>query len=147
GLKTESDHHFIFDDERKKAPKGRTFSPVHLLTVVPVMALTRQLSFVPYCTMDLHRISAGSSGRHLLNGTLLDYSCSSGMSGNPKECREHARECLKKARSATSQPLMAKFQTLAHSWVRLADDLERAETVSASDSRERPLAKRRPVSV
>ena len=51
------------------------------------------------------------------------------MSGDPKECREHARECLKKARSAPSLPLMAKFQSLAHSWLRLADDLERAEAL------------------
>ena len=51
------------------------------------------------------------------------------MSGDPKECREHARECLKKAGSATSLPLMGKFQSLAHSWLRLADDLERAETL------------------
>ena len=59
-------------------------------------------------------------------GTLPDDPCSSRMSGDPKECREHARECLKKARSL---PLMAKFQSLAHSWLRLADDLERAEAL------------------
>jgi hypothetical protein len=51
------------------------------------------------------------------------------MSGNPQECREHARKCLEKARSAASLPLMAKFQSLAHSWLRLAEDLERAEVL------------------
>src|SRR4029079_19676479 len=68
GLKTESDHHFIFDDERVRAPKGRTLSHVHVLPVVPVIRLTRQpWSFVPCRTLDLHRNSARSSGGRLLN--------------------------------------------------------------------------------
>jgi hypothetical protein len=48
------------------------------------------------------------------------------MFGNPKECREHARECLKQARSASRLALMTRFESLAHSWLRLAEDLERA---------------------
>jgi hypothetical protein len=51
------------------------------------------------------------------------------MSGDPKECREHARRCLERARSATSLALVAKFESLAHSWLRLAEDLERAEAL------------------
>ena len=51
------------------------------------------------------------------------------MSGDPKECREHARKCLERARSATSLGLMAKFQGLAYTWLRLAEDLERAEAL------------------
>jgi hypothetical protein len=55
-------------------------------------------------------------------------------SGPPEMVRiggyaEHARQCLERARSATSLPLMAKFQSLAHSWLRLAEDLERAEAL------------------
>jgi len=51
------------------------------------------------------------------------------MFGNPRECREHAQECLKQARSAPTLLVMTKFESLAHSWLRLADELERAEAV------------------
>ena len=34
--------------------------------VTSKLTYSGQLSFVPYCTMDLHRISAGSSGRQCL---------------------------------------------------------------------------------
>ena len=52
-----------------------------------------------------------------------------GMFGNPQECREHAKECLKQARSASNLALMTRFESLAHSWLRLAEDLERAEAL------------------
>jgi hypothetical protein len=52
-----------------------------------------------------------------------------GMSGDPKECREHAKECLKKARSAPTLLVMTRFESLAHSWLRLANELEHAETL------------------
>ena len=51
------------------------------------------------------------------------------MSGDPKECREHAKECLKQARSAPTLLVMTKFESLAHSWLRLAEDLERTEAL------------------
>jgi hypothetical protein len=51
------------------------------------------------------------------------------MSGDPKECREHAKHCLEQARTASTLLIMAKFQSLAHSWLRLAEDLERAEAL------------------
>ena len=83
------------------------------------------MPYLGFCT----GIPRGSPVGVSSTGTLPDDPCSSRMSGDPKECREHARECLKKARSAPSLPLMAKFQSLAHSWLRLADDLERAEAL------------------
>jgi hypothetical protein len=51
------------------------------------------------------------------------------MPGDPNECREHAKHCLELAESAP--PLIAKirFQGLAHSWLRLADDLDHAEAL------------------
>jgi hypothetical protein len=36
-------------------------------------------------------------------------------------------ECLEQARSAML--VMTKFESLAHSWLRLADELERAEAL------------------
>jgi hypothetical protein len=52
---------------------------------------------------------------------------SCGMVGNPQECREHAKECLEQARSAPTLLVMTKFENLAHLWLRLADEIERAE--------------------
>jgi hypothetical protein len=52
-----------------------------------------------------------------------------GMFGNPQECREQAKECLEKARSAPTLLVMTKFESLAHSWLRLADELESLEAV------------------
>jgi len=46
-----------------------------------------------------------------------------------RKCREDAKECLERARSATSLPLMAKFESHVHSWLRLAEDLERAQAL------------------
>jgi hypothetical protein len=54
---------------------------------------------------------------------------SSGMFGNPQECGEHAKECLEQARSAPTLLVMTKFESLAHSWLRLAEELERAEAL------------------
>jgi hypothetical protein len=51
------------------------------------------------------------------------------MSADPKECREHAKHCLEQARTASTLLIMARFQGLAHSWLRLAEDLERAEAL------------------
>jgi hypothetical protein len=51
------------------------------------------------------------------------------MFGNPQECKEHAKECLEQARSAPTLLVMTKFESLAHSWLRLAEDLERAEAL------------------
>jgi hypothetical protein len=35
------------------------------------------------------------------------------MSGDPKECREHAKECLKEARSAPTLLVVTRFESLA----------------------------------
>jgi hypothetical protein len=72
---------------------------------------------------------ARRSGNFSLAGTLPDDPGSSGMSGDPQECREHAKEYLKQARSAPTLLVMTKFENLAHSWLRLAEELERAEAL------------------
>jgi len=46
------------------------------------------------------------------------------MPGDPKECREHAKRCLKIAQEATNQALRASLEEIAQQWLRLAADLE-----------------------
>ena len=46
------------------------------------------------------------------------------MPGDPKECREHAKCCLRLAAEAPSSLAKARFQELAETWMRLATDLE-----------------------
>ena len=51
------------------------------------------------------------------------------MPGDPKECREHAKNCREMA-AATSSPLAkAQFEELARTWTRLANDLEHAKAL------------------
>ena len=47
------------------------------------------------------------------------------MPGDPKECRKHARNCLRLAEAATNAEITRTFVDLAHSWTRLALDMER----------------------
>jgi len=51
------------------------------------------------------------------------------MPGNAHECREQAKCCLELAKSAPSLIAKIRFEGLAHSWLRLAEDLERAQTL------------------
>jgi hypothetical protein len=61
-----------------------------------------------------------------LEGTPRDKRGFVSMRPNPKQCREHAEHCRKMA--AEAPPGLAhEFERLAQTWVRLADDLERAE--------------------
>jgi hypothetical protein len=41
------------------------------------------------------------------------------MPWNPKECREHARRCLKIAQEATNPALKASLEEIAQQWLRL----------------------------
>lgn len=70
---------------------------------------------------------ARRSGNFSLAGTQAHDPGSSGMSGDPQECREHAKECLKQARSAPTLLVMTKFESLAQSWLRLAEAAEQGE--------------------
>jgi hypothetical protein len=51
------------------------------------------------------------------------------MLGSPKDCRQYAKNCLAKAKEAQTLLMAKRFEGLAHSWMRLADDLERAEAL------------------
>ena len=50
------------------------------------------------------------------------------MFGDPKECREHARNCLQLAEASAHAEITRTFVDLAHSWTRLALDLESGPT-------------------
>lgn len=66
----------------------------------------------------------------LIVGTKAAMRCCNGevlfglMPGDPKECREHAKCCLRLAAEAPSPLAKARFQKLAETWMRLATDLE-----------------------
>jgi hypothetical protein len=44
-------------------------------------------------------------------------------------CKERARRCLERARSAPSLSVATRFDSAAHSWLRLAEDLESVEVL------------------
>ena len=54
------------------------------------------------------------------------------MPGDPKECRHHAQRCAELASVATTQEAREQFISLQQSWMRLAADLENAQTVIAA---------------
>jgi hypothetical protein len=51
------------------------------------------------------------------------------MPGNPKECRQHALNCMRLAKEATTSQSQETFQNLAQSWTRLAAELEDAQAL------------------
>ena len=55
------------------------------------------------------------------------------MPGDPNECRDHARNCLRLAEFATSREATRIFVDLAHSWTKLAIDLENAQNLLIGD--------------
>ena len=51
------------------------------------------------------------------------------MPGDPKECRQHALNCMLLAKEATTAQTKQTFQNLAQSWTRLAAELEQAQAL------------------
>ena len=51
------------------------------------------------------------------------------MPGDPKECRMHAHNCLQIADASANAEITRTFVDLAHSWTRLALDLESAQAL------------------
>ena len=51
------------------------------------------------------------------------------MPGNPKECREHARQCAEMATRARTPEQRELLKNLERSWLSLAADLERNQTL------------------
>ena len=50
------------------------------------------------------------------------------MPGDPKECREHARNCIEMAEQAVTAQGRATLINLANHWTKLATELESAQT-------------------
>ena len=48
---------------------------------------------------------------------------------DPKECRKHARNCLRIAEASPNAEITRTFVDLAHSWTRLALELESAQAL------------------
>jgi hypothetical protein len=46
------------------------------------------------------------------------------MPGDPKDCRDHAKACIRLATSAKTTEAAIVFENLASTWLRLAADLE-----------------------
>ena len=46
------------------------------------------------------------------------------MPGDPKDCRDHAKTCMRLAASAKTTEAAIVFENLASTWLRLAADLE-----------------------
>ena len=59
------------------------------------------------------------------------------MPGDPKECREHAKNCWALASQASNHEMKSHFTALAERWARLAIDLEATHRLLASWSVER----------
>jgi hypothetical protein len=53
------------------------------------------------------------------------------MPGDPRECRQHALNCVHLAKSAQSLQARDHFAQLARTWIRLAEDLERGQAFLA----------------
>jgi hypothetical protein len=51
------------------------------------------------------------------------------MPGDPKECRQHALNCMLLAKEATTVQSKQTFHHLAQSWTRLAAELENAQAL------------------
>ena len=48
------------------------------------------------------------------------------MPGDPKECRQHALNCVRLAQTSSTPQAIEEFASLANTWLRLAADLEQA---------------------
>ena len=54
------------------------------------------------------------------------------MPGDPKECRQHALNCVHLAKGASTPELRDHFAKLARTWIKLADELEQSEAFLAA---------------
>lgn len=76
----------------------------------------RALSRIPnHCRLELGRLLQ-------VHGSMLDNFHQ--MLEDAEMCREHARRCLQRAKLAPSLSTALRFESAAHSWLRLAKDLD-----------------------
>ena len=60
------------------------------------------------------------------------------MPGDPKECRQHALNCVHLTKSASTQELRNHFAKLARTWIKLADELEQTNAFRAAIENDKP---------
>ena len=53
------------------------------------------------------------------------------MPGDPKECRQHALNCVHLAKGASTPEQRDHFAKLARTWIKLAEELEQTEAFLA----------------
>jgi hypothetical protein len=61
------------------------------------------------------------------------------MPGDPKECRQHALNCLQLAKGASRPEQRDQFAKLAGTWIKLAEELEQSQSVLAAIEDEEPI--------
>jgi hypothetical protein len=62
------------------------------------------------------------------------------MPGDPKECRQHALNCVRLAQTSSSQQARDQFANLARTWIRLADEIESTDAfLTALDDEIEPI--------
>lgn len=53
------------------------------------------------------------------------------MPGDPKECRQHALECLRLVKTSATQEDREHFAQLARTWIKLAEEIEQSQAFLA----------------
>jgi hypothetical protein len=51
------------------------------------------------------------------------------MPGDPKECRQHALNCVQLAQTSPTLQGRDQFARLARTWIRLAEELEQSQAL------------------
>ena len=60
------------------------------------------------------------------------------MPGDPKECRQHALNCVHLAKGASTPEQRDHFAKLARTWIKLAEELEQTEVFLAAFEDDEP---------
>ena len=61
------------------------------------------------------------------------------MPGDPKECRQHALNCVHLAKGASTPEMRDHFAKLARTWIKLADELEQSEAFLRAIEDDEPI--------
>jgi hypothetical protein len=63
------------------------------------------------------------------------------MPGDPKECRQHALNCVHLAKGANTPEQRDHFAKPARTWIKLAEELEQRETFFAAIDDDEPATR------
>ena len=87
-------------------------------------ALTKNIVF------GIDSVSATKERRRVTEATK--------MPGDPKECRQHALNCVHLAKGASTPEQRDHFAKLARTWIKLAEELEQTEVFLAAFEDDEP---------